>query len=59
MLLLDWMETLEQELLFMHVPDTTDAERIQGNIGSKYCPADLNKWSKNVHTRNVMSKDNY
>jgi hypothetical protein len=39
----DWMETLEQELLFAHDPDTTDAERIQGIIESKYTPADLNK----------------
>jgi hypothetical protein len=28
----DWVDTLEQELLFAHDPDTTDAERIQGII---------------------------
>ena len=39
----NWAEDLEQELLFAHDPDTTDAERIQNIIESKYCPADLNK----------------
>ena len=39
----DWVETLEQELLYAHDPDTTDAERIQGIIDAKYCPADLAK----------------
>jgi hypothetical protein len=28
----DWVNTLEQELLFAHDPDTTDAERIQVKI---------------------------
>ena len=39
----DWVDTLEQELLYAHDPDTTDAERIQGIIESKYTPADLSK----------------
>ena len=39
----DWLDTLEQELLFAHDPDTMDAERIQGIIESKYTPADLEK----------------
>ena len=39
----DWLDTLEQELLFAHDPDTMDAERIQGIIESKYTPADLDK----------------
>ena len=39
----DWVETLEQEILFAHDPDTTDAERIQDIIESKYTPADLSK----------------
>jgi len=39
----DWIDALEQEILFAHDPDTTDAERIQDIIESKYCPADLNK----------------
>ena len=51
MLFGDWMETLEQELLFAHDPDTMDAKRIQGTIESKFCPEDLNKWLKNVHNR--------
>ena len=37
------VDTFEQELLFMHDPDTTDAERIQNIIDNKYCPADLRK----------------
>jgi Reverse transcriptase (RNA-dependent DNA polymerase) len=43
MLKSDWVDTLEQELLYAHDPDTTDAERIQGIIESKYTPADLSK----------------
>jgi hypothetical protein len=39
----DWLDTMEQELLYAHDPNTTDAERIQSIIESKYCPADLNK----------------
>jgi hypothetical protein len=39
----DWVDTLEKELLFAHDPETTDAERIQGIIESKYTPADLSK----------------
>ena len=58
MLLLDWMETLEQEFLFTPDPDTMDEKRIQDTIESKYCPADLNKWLKNVHTYKVMNKAN-
>jgi hypothetical protein len=39
----DWLDTMEQELLYAHDPNTTDAERIQSIIKSKYCPADLTK----------------
>jgi len=39
----DWVEELEQEILFAHDPETTGAERIQGIIDSKYCAADLQK----------------
>jgi hypothetical protein len=39
----DWLDTMEQELLYAHDPSTTDAERIQNIIESKYTPADLNK----------------
>jgi transposase InsO family protein len=39
----DWVEVLEQEILYAHDPDTTDAERIQGIIDAKYCQADLDK----------------
>jgi transposase InsO family protein len=36
-----FIRLFEQELLFAHDPDTTDAERIQNIVESKYCPADL------------------
>jgi hypothetical protein len=39
----DGLDTMEQELLCAHDPNTTDAERIQIIIESKYCPADLTK----------------
>jgi hypothetical protein len=39
----DWLDTMEQELLYHHDPNTTDAERIQSIIESKYCPSDLSK----------------
>ena len=39
----EWVDALEQEILYAHDPDTTDAERIQDIIESKYCPADLKK----------------
>jgi hypothetical protein len=39
----NWVDVLEQEILYAHDPDTTDAERIQGIIESKYTPADLHK----------------
>ena len=39
----DWVEALEQEILYAHDPDTTDAERIQSIIDAKYCQADLAK----------------
>jgi hypothetical protein len=39
----NWVDTLEQEILYAHDPGTTDAERIQGIIESKYTPADLSK----------------
>jgi hypothetical protein len=36
-------EEFEQELFFAQDPITTNAERIQNIVKSKYCPADLNK----------------
>src|SRR5688500_9052128 len=37
------VDQLEHEILFMHDPDTTEAERIQAILDAKYCPADLEK----------------
>ena len=42
-------EEFEQELLFAQDPLTTDAERIQNIVESKYCPADLNKIAVECH----------
>jgi hypothetical protein len=39
----NWVDALEQEILYAHDPDTMDAERIQGIIESKYTPGDLSK----------------
>jgi hypothetical protein len=39
----NWVKDLEKEIIFAHDPTTTDAERIQDIIESKYCPADLEK----------------
>jgi hypothetical protein len=39
----NWVDALEQEILYAHDPDTTNAERIQCIIESKYTPADLSK----------------
>jgi hypothetical protein len=39
----NWANALEQEILYAYDPDTTDAERIQGIIESKYTPVDLSK----------------
>jgi hypothetical protein len=37
----EYIDELEQELLYMHDPDTTEAERIQQILDAKYCKADL------------------
>ena len=42
----EFINELEQEILYMHDPDTTEAERIQEILDAKYCPADLNKLVK-------------
>ena len=34
---------LEHKLLYMHDPNTTEAERIQEILDAKYCNADLDK----------------
>jgi hypothetical protein len=39
----NWVDALEQEILYAHDPDTTAAQRIQGIIESKNTPADLSK----------------
>src|SRR5687767_11991223 len=44
----EFIDELEHEILYMHDPDTTEAERIQSILNAKYCKADLNKLVKNV-----------
>ena len=35
------IDELEHELLYMHDPESTEAERIQDILNAKYCKADL------------------
>ena len=39
----DNLDKLAKEMLYMHDPDTTEAERIQDILDAKYCKADLAK----------------
>ena len=41
-------EEFEQELLFAQDPATTDAERIQNIVESKYCPATYKRLFQSV-----------
>ena len=42
----DNLDELAKELLYMHDPETTEAERIQDILDAKYCKADLVKLSQ-------------
>jgi hypothetical protein len=46
----NWVDALEQEILYAHDPDTTDAERIQGIIESNTLLLTSPRLWKNVHT---------
>jgi hypothetical protein len=37
----DLIDDLEHEMMYIHDPDTMEAERIQAILDAKYCPADL------------------
>ena len=54
---LDWIEELEQELMFSHDPVTTDAERIQNIIDAKYCKADLPSITQECDLLNTEEQD--
>ena len=41
----------------MHDPETTDAERIQITVDSKYCPADLRNITDECALLNVDEKE--
>ena len=40
------LDQLAKEMLYMHDPETTEAERIQEILDAKYCKADLVKLSQ-------------
>ena len=42
----DNLDKLANEMLYMHDPETTEAERIQEILDAKYCKADLEKLSQ-------------
>lgn len=42
----DNLDELAQKFLYMHDPDTTEAERIQEILDAEYCKADLAKLSQ-------------
>ena len=50
-------EEFEQDFLFAQDPITTDAERIQNLVKSKYCPADLNKIATECHLLNTDQQE--
>ena len=53
----DYVDTFEQELLYAHDPDTTDAERIQNIVESKYKKADLNSIAEECKLLNNQEKN--
>jgi hypothetical protein len=55
----DWLDNMEQELLYALDPNTTNAERIQSIIESKYCPADLNKIVKECNHLDKKDQNSY
>jgi hypothetical protein len=50
-------EKFEQELKFAQEPVTTDTERIQNIVESKYCSADLQKTVSDCNLLNTNEKD--
>ena len=53
----EFMDQFEQELLYAHDPDTTDAARIQNIVESKYCPADLKGIAEECNLLNKNEKE--
>ena len=50
-------EEFEQDLLFAQYPLTTDAERIQNIVESKYCPANVFKIATECHLLNTDQQE--
>src|SRR5687767_13883160 len=48
----DNLDELANEMLYIHDPDTTEAERIQDILDAKYCKADLEKLSQECNRLN-------
>src|SRR5688500_7160240 len=46
------LDELANEVLYMHNPDTTEAERIQDILDVKYCKTDLEKLSQECNQLN-------
>jgi hypothetical protein len=51
------IDRFEKELLYSQDPETTDAERIQNIVESKYCPADLRKIVENCDALDKKEKE--
>jgi hypothetical protein len=55
----EYVDIFEQELLYIHDPVTTDAERIQNIVDNKYCPADLRALVKICSLLSSKEQENY
>src|SRR5688572_3865933 len=53
----EFIDKLEHEILYIHDPDTTEAERIQSILDAKYCKADLNKLVKSCEQLSKEEQD--
>ena len=53
------IETFEQECLYVHDPETTEAERIQKILDTKYSPADLEQVAKECEELTKKEKERF
>ena len=52
----EWIDAFEEELMFIHDPTTTEADRIQTILDAKYTPADLKEISESCALLNAKEK---
>ena len=52
-----FIDELEHEILYMHDPETTEAERIQSILNAKYCPADLHQLTQDCEQLSKEEQD--